>query len=398
MPKILITGNGFDLNIGLPTSYNDFINILSHIEVSQDLNFNDIYQKTSNFDIIQKNYDRFKIDKENLAKLITQLKHNLWFQFFKSEFQIETWIDFENKIEYVLENIFSSIEYMETNLFNGSGLREANITQSIDIFKSNIEITQVLKSFTIIKFRPNITYFDLNIDFLIKKYGKFINVDVEKLTKFLYQQLIEFKLIFNYYFEIFITPLSENIKLKIDRSYFKNIDYHYTFNFTSTFENLYSRNITKYLHGKINSKNNQIVLGINEVPNNTRYNREFISFTKYFQKLNNDTDYVFLRELEINSYENYIFFFWGHSLDRSDRDYINEVFDFIDESQSQMKKIVIAYHNNTSKSKMLINLLDIRGSKNIQDLMRAKNLIFVPVNSDELRLELDNDIRRNIYI
>ena len=32
MPKILITGNGFDLNLNLPTSYSDFIKILSNLK------------------------------------------------------------------------------------------------------------------------------------------------------------------------------------------------------------------------------------------------------------------------------------------------------------------------------------------------------------------------------
>jgi len=33
MPKILITGNGFDLNFGLPTLYSDFIQILNFIQI-----------------------------------------------------------------------------------------------------------------------------------------------------------------------------------------------------------------------------------------------------------------------------------------------------------------------------------------------------------------------------
>jgi len=33
MPKILITGNGFDLNFCLPTLYSDFIQILNFIQI-----------------------------------------------------------------------------------------------------------------------------------------------------------------------------------------------------------------------------------------------------------------------------------------------------------------------------------------------------------------------------
>lgn len=47
MPKILITGNGFDLNFNLPTSYSDFINILSNLKDIEEYNFDSIYSKSS---------------------------------------------------------------------------------------------------------------------------------------------------------------------------------------------------------------------------------------------------------------------------------------------------------------------------------------------------------------
>lgn len=398
MPKILITGNGFDLNIGLPTLYSDFIRILNYIESNSNFDFQNIYSQTSNFSSINENFNSFEIDSDEIIKLKTQLTHNLWFQFFKNEYQIETWIDFENKIEYVLSKIFSSIEILENGIFSGKGVPENSLRYDTSLFDQKIEIIQVLNSFKIIDFL-NGYYIILNKDFLITKYGFNINIDVDKVTKYLFQQLLEFKLIFNYYFEIFITPLFNQIKIKIDKNYFRNINYHYTFNYTSTFESLYSQNITRHLHGKINSKENQIVLGINEIPiNESNYKKEFISFTKYFQKLNNETDYVFIRELKYDSFENYVFFFWGHSLDKSDQDYINEVFDFINEAKSEIKKIVIVYHTNISKSKMLINLLDIRGSKDIQDLMRSKILSFVQINSKELVSELKADITRQFFV
>lgn len=61
----------------------------------------------------------------------------------------------------------------------------------------------------------------------------------------------------------------------INSTIYKDIDYHFTFNYTPTFEKVYSQNIrTDFLHGKIDSKNNFIVLGINEVPENINENHE----------------------------------------------------------------------------------------------------------------------------
>lgn len=393
MPKILITGNGFDLNIGLPTSYNDFIKILTYIESNDDWSFKKIYSCSENYCQIEKNFNTFKVDNKMMLKLKNGLEHNLWFQFFKTEYQIETWIDFENKIEYVLEKIFSSIKILEKKIFKGNGITPDSLFYSTDLFDSKIEIVEVLKRFKIIVMEENNYHLKLNINFLINKYNYYLNIDVNALTKYLYQQLVDFKLIFNYYFETLINPLYDEIKLTIDSEYFKNIDYHYTFNYTSTFDNLYTKNITRHLHGKINSEENQIVLGINEIPQNENYyKKEFIPFTKYFQKLNNDTDYAFIRELSDDEYEDFIFVFWGHSLDKSDQDYINEVFDLVSNLKSYIRKIVIVYHEKKSKSKMLINLLDIRGKKNIQDLMRSNILVFEHIESTELKFQLMEDL------
>src|SRR5690606_36376021 len=89
---------------------------------------------------------------------------------------------------------------------------------------------------------------------------------------------------------------------------------------------------------------------------------------------------------------NFQFYFFGHSLDTSDGDYINEVFDFVNSLKSRIKTIVVIYHSKASKSKLLINLLNIRGKSDIQALMRSKNLIFLNIDSTELKRELKRDI------
>jgi len=122
--------------------------------------------------------------------------------------------------------------------------------------------------------------------------------------------------------------------------------------------------------------------------------RYYIPFTKYYQKLNNATDYYFLNEIsEKRTNENYVFYFVGHSLDKSDEDYINEVFDFILELKSKIKKIVIGYHSQKSKSSMLANLIEIRGKDDIVLLMREKSLVFYELSSKEFNDELNANIK-----
>lgn len=395
MPKILITGNGFDLNYGLPTSYSDFMRILNYITNYDDLSFNAIYNNSSNFSSLQTNFNEFEINLSEIEKLKEHLVHCWWFKFFKDEYEIETWIDFENKIEYVLKLLYSSIDYIKRNVFSKGSFSDEHTYFNRQIFNNDIEIIQILSKFGIMDYDGSAIVFAPR--YLIKKYDHFINIDIDRITKDLQHSLTEFKIIFNYYFEIFVVPLYSNLKIKVDKTFFSNINYHYTFNYTPTFEKIHGKTgITDFLHGKINSKENQIVLGINDIPENENIEKKhFIPFTKYYQKLNNETDYVFIKKFEKRKTQNYIFFFWGHSLDKSDEDYINEVFNFINETNSTMNRIVVIYHNATAKSKLIINLLDIRGKKDIQDLMRSKTLIFAKIDSREVKEELQRDINPN---
>jgi hypothetical protein len=227
-------------------------------------------------------------------------------------------------------------------------------------------------------------YVDSN--FLIIKYGYNISLNLSEITKMLEKELDNFKRIFVLYFEIFVFPFYNNLKSNKGFEIFSNIDKHYTFNYTPTFDELYSKNkITSFLHGEINKNN--IVLGINEIPKiSPDYTKLLLPFTKYFQRFNNRTDYNFLQTYKVKSLD-FSFFFFGHSLEKSDEDYINEVFKFIKDVNGR-RKIVIIYHNENSYSKLLINLLEILGKELVTELMREEILIFTLIDSFELNEEL----------
>ncbi|WP_299382163.1 AbiH family protein [uncultured Lacinutrix sp.] len=394
MSKILITGNGFDLNIGLPTAYIDFIKILEYIQKNDTITFNSIFSLSNNHSLIKEKFNSFELNNEMINELKKDLSINEWFKFFENELKIETWIDFENKIEYVLNNIYSSVDYLKDDLFSKGSLRLTNIYYPKTLFNSNFEIIEVLKVFNVIQYDPKVLQsIRLNPDYLIKKYDYFIDVDLDKISKHLHTQLNHFKKIFNSYFEIFVFPFYNNYK-NTEPNLYRNIDEHYTFNYTPTFERFYNSNITKYLHGKAGSSEDKIVLGINDIPmKNEHYKKYFIPFTKYFQKLNNNSEYTFIKCLKENySNDRDMFFFIGHSLDESDKNYINSIFDYITDSKGKLKKIIIVYHNKKAKSKLILNLLNIRGTKNIQLLTEEENLIFIPIDSPKLKQYLDQDI------
>ncbi|WP_370225629.1 AbiH family protein [Mesoflavibacter sp.] len=386
MRKVLITGNGFDLNYNLPTSYSDFINILNFVEQNDKYEFNQIYSNVDKYENILRKYKSFKINVESINDLKILLKNNLWYIFFSSEYRIDTWIDFENKIERVLKILFTSSKSIRKEIFEKGSLTKKDSFYRNTIFNNNAEVIYVLKTFKIIEIhKSNKSLFILNEDFLISKYDSYIDIDLDKISKSLLLNLNNFKKIFNYYFKIFVFPFYDNLKLKDEYYFLKQFTHHFTFNYTPTFEKVtdFIDVKTNYLHGNIESERNNIVLGINEIVDDFVDKNYFIPFTKTYQKLNYQTDYLFLKEFQ-DIENDYMFFFWGHSLDRSDKKYINEVFDFIKKLESNYKKIVIIYHDENAKSKLLLNLFSIRGENDIEYMMKENYLVFVKSYTSQL--------------
>nr|WP_257230575.1 AbiH family protein [Acinetobacter sp. YH01022] len=144
---------------------------------------------------------------------------------------------------------------------------------------------------------------------------------------------------------------------------------------------------TDYLHGSFGTKQN-IVLGVSELHHDSLKKIKAYGFTKYHQKLFKETDYLFLDEnskvkqaiVVAQSYltkDNINFYFWGHSLDVSDREYIEEIFSFNNTKDSRVR-VTVYYFNNTTKFSLLNNLLTILGKEKVEKWMKNKWLQFKP--------------------
>jgi hypothetical protein len=383
MPKILITGNGFDLNHNLPTNYKDFIQIIVKLSQINDYTFDNVYQKAQLFESMLKTFDTEKItfDTKKTEEIKTIAGSNIWFNYFKTELELETWIDFETKIEEVLNIIYKTI--LDKNNNDDGKLKEKVRTPAPSKYY-NTNTTDVLRKFKLID--GQYSFFN---HYHIKN-DKNYSLNVEKISNYLYTSLLEFKKLFNLYFETFVTPLYTAFKNPIDKNLYNLIDYHFTFNYTPTFSILYNKEITTYhLHGKI-ANENKLVLGINELPHEmmeTKEKKHFIPFTKYFQKLNYGTDFHFLNKIINNNDDTIMFIFFGHSLDISDADYINDVFDHdytLKKAGKDVKinrKIHIIIRDEKSKFNLLRNLITIRGQKDIISKIKENILEFKTIDS-----------------
>ncbi|PRD48530.1 AbiH family protein [Sphingobacterium haloxyli] len=392
MPKILITGNGFDLSFGLPTAYSDFINICKKLQTCSEFNWEDLKEDIlalQNSNIVpSSSFDDFEGFK-------TCLSESTWFKYLSREYTINTWIDFEKHIEKALEAILIHLDQIRTETFIESGRysKNKNIYYKSGFDQKKYEAYLTLIDFKIFMvkegFKPQ-----LNPHYLKSVNEYYVDFERDKLFTAILEDLDDFRNIFSEYLNHIVTPLYEILN-NDDRSILlKNITHHFTFNYTPTFNKLVSHTpLTSFIHGELGGDNN-IVLGINDWENIGDDGSNLIPFTKYFQKLNFGIDLKFINEVQSRD-SLYQFFFWGHSLDKSDSLYINEIFDRVGnlEKGRAEGRIIVIYHSKSSKFNIIKNLIEIRGSEDVLYKQRKGQLTFTHCNSEKLEKELNFVIR-----
>ena len=238
----------------------------------------------------------------------------------------------------------------------------------------------------------------------------------DEVVRHLQKNLDEFISIFNSYLEIIEKLKSKKMFNLI--SEIKSSIKVFSFNYTTTCEKNYGMNQIEFLHGKLGKEQN-IVLGISDLERKYLEKYKFYGFTKYHQKLFKNTDYNFLHDIKeklfslysrkekfINAYnsaehmkirslaETQKLFknieeinkslanlsgkiiVWGHSLDRSDINYIKEIFEL--NQHEKNFEIIIYYYNSQTKFELLANLLDILEQKKVETWMKKGWLKFEP--------------------
>ena len=158
-------------------------------------------------------------------------------------------------------------------------------------------------------------------------------------------------------------------------------DYIQTFNYTEIYKDVYTTSYAKHLHGK--AKDNSIILGYEKESDEYR----FANYRKSFQRINkkvfpiqpvpdfNVFDMVSSDQMENGEMimkEN-LFFFYGFSFDSYDSYYVKHVLSRLGEKG----KIIIYYHNESSKKEMIINLLKIIGNDELYKKYFESSIMFL---------------------
>lgn len=420
--NILIVGNGFDLSHYLPTKYDHFMAAMAAIEKWDEskgkMGFDDLfkalYEKEDYFFSYTKaiyQTEAIKISVDQIKELKKQLKENVWYQYFLDHVkEIKTWIDFETKIEEGLISICEFISKINTS-FKNYGKADFHIKE---LTKSNFQRDDELYYLSLLDFNllvilklctnnpkygeskthlgamPDVTIGFINEAWFKVEGNSSYGFSIEKYTNFLNDQLDEFIELFNFYLE----DVVKKLKPKSAFQPLKSIDYDlteidqiYSFNYTQTYLDFYNQD-TKidFLHGR-SGENQNMVLGVSELKDETLKKIKAYGFTKYHQKLMKNTNYGFLNHNE--EFDNLVnpssmregeiiqINIWGHSLDVSDEDYIQEIFSF-NQDEDQYVRVIVFYFNHTAKFSLLANLLHILSKKKVEHWMKQGWLKFEP--------------------
>ena len=447
--KVLITGNGFDLSFGLPTAYKDFVDAMKVLrDAGDDLSkFALAKLLPEKFAGATATVDFSLLAQPISAKNVPDRMplDNIWMNYFVQRLDkmptTARWVDFEAEIREVLKALTKLRQKEKEHTEEKGGRTFKKVTSTESIVSNSIllegEFLELLKNVGVLinykkgldkdyvtqnpleKIQPT----GSNEQPIYKEQGK--SIPDLKIIDALNSQLAELCSIFAYFLKQTLEPIYAEKLKTINEVLFIDFGEVYSFNYTDTFERINQRIEVHHIHGDLSGngiaqKNellnygSKVVLGVNNADDFVEFlGAEVLSMTKYFQTLYKKTDAAMLSKniehtisaggaLEqetmfnngvvhayIDGVETHIiphhFYVWGHSLDLSDRKYIQRLFDLMwhKNGAKNDNKITIYYYDEASRASLLRNILDARmlgdaGKEKIDLLVYQGRLTFEP--------------------
>lgn len=344
---VIVTGNGYDLSLDLPTKYEDFYTLLNKISNKEEIKCEHINKETL-----------FKFE-----QIVLAAKDNNFFikYILRLKKIFDRWCDFESELKTILETFdyitFSNFDIIHSGpnyfFFNLENMPNTNIfNEKIIGTWRDLEF----KNYDFSKGRIKILNNTMGDYFVSKENESLIK---EKIIKYLDDDLDEFKNIFCKYLELFVNPLPVKDKPAASANYV------FTFNYTH-FSSYFCKNnldIVYFIHGEADK--NEIVLGVDDVIDFK--NHKLTNFTKITQRslLSKQIDMSILNE---NSIGNIAYI--GLSFNESDK---SGLIDFLSVRNATHN---IYYYDKKSQMDIVTNLQNIIGYQNYSTLYKAKKIIF----------------------
>ncbi|MBO3756918.1 hypothetical protein J5O02_07635 [Streptococcus suis] len=405
--NIVILGNGFDLSLGLKTSYADFIKFVdrfTELIIEQSKKINDTKNNSWTFennyvDIIYstfgilnnrrvKSYDAELHEGKDFFlayfpeyKDFEAISKNTFIQYLKflqkkSDVYETNW----NNIERAIMELAEAIEYLienvgQTNVVDF--LYNPVSTDAINSFKSfsNYLAFCFIEEHFKLPLKNSEDHSDLAP---IKEINKQLLDELDYLTLLLefyliYVQKKQFKTIQSTAFTDFLNTIGNK----------KVITFNYTQTAEEIFKDLKSDDI-HYIHGSVRTgeysriyKKNNMIFGI-EDRKVTEINSNVIGYQKFYQRILKQTGsrYESFFSSKPETITNVIIF--GHSVDPVDKEIFTNIFEIlkIDNGSGKNPRVIIMYHDEQAKREIIKNLATILGKDRLIRLTGQEKLIF----------------------
>lgn len=309
--RIIIVGNGFDLGLGLKTSYNNFL--LNHLKGAfREIVEQNKYDSGLIFGNTKQNYASSskvklltKIDEcQSIKEIISSLEYEITFNY-KSEFiqdvieiyEFNNWVDIEILYFKNLQKIYNSLKDKDFDNKDYSKVTELN--KSMDLIESAL--------FTYINDEQN----KLNFSYLDSHYKTLIDSFFEPIHKL----------------ENLLIP-EHRSKRAPETVFFVN------FNYTDTLVKLLNntfvgKNKLIHIHGSVSNNNNPIIFGFGDDTNSIyrgleeEDESELLRKIKSFAYPKTNNYHKLLNVLDNKPYEVFVV---GHSCGVSDKTMLSTVF------------------------------------------------------------------------
>lgn len=380
--NLIILGNGFDLHLGLPTKWSDFVEFYEIIVNGSFEKFRFVKPKEWSFDEFKKNGSRWiNIDnvesyllyalnnikndelkeayKDNVTSFIAELTKckmlNLLSELKKNNngHLNFSWSDFEHLIEEILDSVD---EYVE-NLLNRSHCAEVSVFMN-ELLRKAIE-NMNYKDDKYFSMSYQVGDFNLKTDVINSK---------NKFLDFIFNELINFTLVYKKYIDLIVDNLIQN---HLRNMFYTENSMILTFNYTQDVALFVNANDKLYVHGKANK---DIIIGIS----NDQEKEERIKFSKNYMRVYNrviekdNKDNINQINKYISSHTFNHYYFLGHSLDKIDHNFLKQLF-----KENYYTKITIFYYTDDDMQKKIFNLYLMLGEKYMTQILNNGSLEFV---------------------
>lgn len=394
--NILVIGNGFDIAHGLKTGYDNFVNVINTIATftkAEMSNYNYKYPYYEDDKKIKEIILKVEIEgfvfsesKEDfeLFKELVKINHSnsILNHLMKSKNDDKGWVGVEDEIGRIVEawvEVLNKIDLLSQSETKKQSLEQLLSISSKFIMESFFEFYNKSGNYNIGQLK--VDYFSVNR-----------GTSKQKLFTALRNQLDGLIRSFEIYLILYVK--GQVVKPVIDMEKISP-DLVVNFNYTDTYrEYQIPEDQVKYIHGKIESIPNNIVMGMNVYEE--EYDRRFIYFMKFFQRIQHKNDILKAKDLfeladvgdmygRINQKPQCLqkVYFIGHSMSNADGDVIRllkspvmETEDFSIESE-----FIIYYYDQRDYEHKVINLFEVFGKDETIQMIHDEEIVFLPLEN-----------------